>query len=138
MTIRPYRLSDADRTVGEVYERTRRLERLSSGIWIYVGSGDPLPDGPDLDGTMTAPPFLNGWHNSGGGLQAMRFRWVQGGGIDLQGSVTGGGASTAIFKLPNSPLFLPDQDEVRTTASDDSGNLVVVRIVPAGFVYGGI
>lgn len=138
MTIRPVQRGDIDRSVGEIFERGRRLERLTSGIWVYVGSGDPLPDGPDLDGNAIAPPFLNSWDNSGGGLQELRFRWLQGSGVEIQGSIAGGTLGSVVFVLPNSPLFRPDSGEIRLTATNDAGGLVVWRVLPTGLVYAGV
>lgn len=138
MTIRPHRPGDADRSLGEVFARTRDLERTSSGIFIYVGSGLPLPDGPDLSGNVNAPPFQNGWANQGGGKQALRFRWVVGGGIDLQGACSGGALTTVVFTLPNHPLYLPDDGEIPVIVSDNFGNPLVLRIQPSGDVIAGL
>lgn len=83
----------------EVYgAHNRRLYGTETGIggpWIYVGT---YPT--DADTTPDSPPFQNGWHNQGGTLQRMRFRWLRAGGIEIQGSVAGGIIGTAIFTLP--------------------------------------
>lgn len=131
MTQRPIR-RDLDAAVGENFRRTRNLERLHHGPWIYVGSGTLLPDG------LTSPDFENGWENIGGGLQEMRFRWLRNGGLEIQGSITGGTAASTIFTLPNDPLYLPDDGELRRPASDGNGQFIVYRILTTGEVMFGV
>lgn len=99
----------------------RRLKHRSCGPWVNVG--DP-----------GAPPFTNG-ANAGGGLTPMRFRVLLGGGIEIQGSVTGVALGDVIFTLPAG--YRPDS-ELRLAASDDTGAFVAFRILASGDVIYGV
>lgn len=113
--------SDRQKIAGHRRELDR-LRNRAAGIWIVVGDTD-------------APAFENGWSSAGGGFQALRFRWLLGGGVELQGSVTGGTLGTTVFTLPVG--YRPD-NEIRALASDDTGATVVIRITAAGAVILGI
>lgn len=132
MTQRPLRTT-VPGAIGGTLERTRDLERLTHGPWVVVGSGEVLPDGlvaPPYQGTWTAPTDAT--------LQPLRFRWLRGGGIEIQGSTSGGVSGTTIFTLPNDALYRQFTLEVRKPASDDGGNFVVLRVQPTGAVVGGM
>jgi hypothetical protein len=96
------------------------LKRRGAGPWHYVGD----------DTDETAPPFLNGWGNVGGSMTPLRYRHMLGGGVEIQGSVTGGAAGTAICQLPVG--YRPYGGELRLHGSDDSGGLVVFRVLTNG------
>lgn len=117
-------------TVGGVLrgheERIRRTERETAGPWIYVGTV-----GVDADTTPDSPPFENGWANSGGGLQPMRFRWVKDKGTEIQGSMSDGTLGVAAFTLP---VDYRPANEVRLAASDDLNTFLVLRVLADGSV----
>lgn len=117
--------------------RDHRGGSLHDGIpaeWHYVG--DP-----------GEPAFKNGWANSGGDLERIRFSLLPGydpdeatgaglwGRVEIQGSCTGGADGSVVFTLPEG--YRP-QKELRRPASDDQGNFVVYRVLATGDVVRGI
>lgn len=95
--------------------------------WIYVGDTD-------------APAFQNGWGNVGGTKAPMRFRWLPARdtdsmlpGVEIQGSVVGGGIGDTIFTLP----ITYDYD-VHLPATDDAGSFEVFTVKQNGDVVWGV
>jgi hypothetical protein len=95
--------------------------------WVYVGSGG------------TAPAFQNGWDNMGGSKAPLRFAFVPG--FDsssgqpqlvIEGSITGGTASTTIFTLP----FGRDYDTFPLIC-DGTGTPMVLTVKQSGDVVDG-
>ncbi len=86
--------------LGNHEERTRALERRPPGTWIYVGD---FPTDPDT--TVDSPPFENGWVNTGGGAQRLRFRRTNENQLVVEGSITGPTGSldgTVVTTMPES------------------------------------
>lgn len=121
---RPLDIPDSHKRVAQSERHIRRLERRGAGPWHYVGSGAPEPD------------FQSPWQNLGGGKMNLRFRFALGGGVELQGSVTGGALGTTVFTLPEP--FRPIGGEVRLSGNDDLGELVVWQILVDGSVICGL
>lgn len=105
-----------------------RLRNRSAGRWIYVGT---YPTDPDT--TSDSPPFQNGFLNNGDGTltndQLTRFRWLLGGGIELQININGGGSGLVIFSLPSGYWFGGKQTYA---AVDVAGNPTCYTIIPNG------
>ena len=106
----------------ELYDRVNQLERMRHERWHYVG--DP-----------GEPTFQNGWDNVGGGLTHMRFRRLVAGGVEIQGSVTGGTSGSVVFTLP---AHYRHDTELRLAASDDAGGFIVFRVLANGNVIAGV
>lgn len=108
---------------------------------------DGIPCQIHYVGDPGEPAFQNGWSNSGGDLEDMRFYLAPGydpdeattygiyGRLWIEGSVTGGANGTAVFTLPDG--FRP-RKEKRIAASDDQGNFVVLRVLANGQVIRGV
>lgn len=111
--------------LGDHERRIRRTERAMHGPWLYFGGS------ADDD-----PPWENGWGAPGDPtLVSLRFRWLIGGGTEIQGSTSGGVYGTKCGTLPLD--YRPD-GEVRLPASDDAGGFIVFRILADGSVYVGV
>ena len=118
----PYERRSYENTVSDHNDRIQILERMRHARWHYVGdTGEPT--------------FQNSWDNAGGGLTPMRFRRLVGGGVEIQGSVTGGTPGTLVFTLP---LYYRPDFELRLAASDDAGGFLVFRVLADGSVYAGV
>ena len=104
--------------------REFQLERRPGpvhGRWIYVGTypGDPGT-------TPDSPPFQNGWANDVTDPAAvpLRFRGVVGGGMEIEGVVSGGVAGTVVFTLPSTfvratSIWLVGSNEVDDVRSEE-------------------
>ena len=106
-----------------------RLKRRRAGRWIYVGT---YPGAPNT--TQDSPPFQNGFVNNGDATSATdeltRFRWLQGGGVEIQVNVApGGSVGLVIFSLPDGYW---DGGKQTYAASDIDGNFQPYTIVPNG------
>lgn len=97
---RPLYEETRDTRIAKIARDVERLKRRSAGRWIYVGT---YPTDPST--TEDSPPFQNGFVNNGDGTstadQLTRFRWLLGGGVEIQINVTGGGIGLVIFTLPD-------------------------------------
>lgn len=128
MSSDPQRIT-IDSAIAELFDRVRALERRNIGVgpWIYAGT---YPTDPDT--TPDSPPFQNGWGNTGGGLERLRFRWRFGGEPpDIEGSVTGGTVLVAVITLPDDPRFRPPA-EIRYASLNDADGLAAVSLLPNG------
>lgn len=108
---------------------------------------DGIPTEMHYVGDPGEPAFQNGWANSGGTLENMRFYLLPGydpdeaetygirGRLWIEGSCTGGANGTVVFTLPDG--YRP-RKEKRIAASDDDGNFVVLRVLASGDVIRGI
>jgi hypothetical protein len=118
----PYMRAGPDSTLIDHDDRIKNLERMRHESWHYVGEVDE-------------PSFQNSWTNAGGTLAPLRFRRLVAGGVEIQGSVTGGTPGTLVFTLPT--YYRPDH-ELRLAASDDAGDFLVFRVLADGSVIAGV
>lgn len=108
----------------------RELDRLRArahGRWVYVGGTWPgSPDflaGSNMDPTAAIPNPV-----------PLRFRWLLGGGLEIQGDVTGVAPGDTVFVLPDQ--YRLDHD-VPVHSHDDAGVYVPCRLLATGeFIYG--
>lgn len=113
--------------IGQDRQRLRNLERRSAGPWVYVGT---YPT--DADTRPESPAYQNGWGPEGGGAQRPRFRWLLGGGIEIQGCFTGGAYGTVAFTLPTG--YAPDDQTLFLAGTDAASNVIIFQIDPSGDV----
>jgi hypothetical protein len=125
---RPLYEQTHDTRIAGLRREVERLKRRSAGRWIVVGT---YPTDPDT--TEDSPPLQNGFVNNGDGTSAndqlTRFRWVLGGGIEIQINVSGGGVGLVIFSLPDEYW---DGGKQTFSAVDLDGNFTCYTIVPNG------
>lgn len=119
-----YEKTDATRLAG-LRRDVEHLRRRGAGRWIYVGT---YPVDPNT--TIDSPTFADPWLNSGDADastdELTRFRWLQGGGLEIQVNVTGGAEGTIIFTLPTSYWDGGKQ----TVPADNNGTYFPLTIVP--------
>jgi hypothetical protein len=114
---RPLNIPTIDQRHTNTTRRTTRVERRSAGPWHYVGdSGGAISGIAD----PIAPDWLNGWDNVGGGYVFTRFRWLLGGGLELQLAADFGTAGTTMFTLPLG-FYLPGDGLIPGSGHDSSG-----------------
>jgi hypothetical protein len=123
---RPLYEETRDTRIAKLRRDIERLKRRSAGRWIYVGN---YPTDPQT--TSDSPPLQGVWVNSGDATddtdQLTRFRWLLGGGLEIQLNVTGGGNGTIIFTLPNEYW---EGGKQTVPAVDDLGGPTCFTIVP--------
>jgi hypothetical protein len=104
------------------------LKRRGAGRWVYVGTYPTDPNTIDI-----SPPFQSGFVNNGDGTSAAdqltRFRWLLGGGVEIQINVTGGGVGLIIFSLPDKYW---EGGKQTFAAVDIAGNFQCYTVVPNG------
>jgi len=125
---RPLYEETHDTRIAGARRSIRELKRRGAGRWITVGT---YPTDPDT--TSDSPPLQSGFVNNGDGTSAAdqltRFRWLLGGGVEIQINVTGGGVGLIIFSLPAGYW---DGGKQTFAAVDVSGNPTCYTIVPNG------
>jgi hypothetical protein len=111
----------------------KRLKKLESVVYGHYGASLRQPVGPWIYvGATGAPAFQNGWTNVGGTDTPLRFRTIIGG-IELQGSITGGSIPSVVFNLPDvNGIYFPDGGDLYLATSDDSGAFHAWQVEAAG------
>ena len=123
---RPLYEQTHDTKIAGLRRDVERLKRRSASRWVYVGQ---YPDDPQT--TSDSPPWQDPWVNTGDGSiaadQLTRFRWLLGGGFEIQINATGGEPGTIMFTIPAGYW---DGGKQTFTAADDSSNFTCFTVVP--------
>ena len=105
-------------TSGALSQRVTDVEAARHGPWIDVAGTHP-----------DSPPFEGDWTGTA------RFRWLLGGGVEIEMKVAGT-AGTTVFTLPE--YLWPDIETPWIPAADDLGNFQVYKVQTDGQVIGGV
>jgi hypothetical protein len=109
MPLDPATRRSIPQTSGNHERRLYDVERARHGPWIAVGGTHP-----------DSPPYLGDWSGN------FRFRWLIGGGFEIDG-VGPGTLGTTAWKMPE--YLWPDRDTPWIPCADSDGNFQVYMVL---------